>query len=461
MKKRDLFWVNRIIVFFAVTIVFGVISIFNILLFNASYMKEEHEELSVSKKQIEWVIIPFLEQKNFSKLKQYCDDFKLQDTEFRIFDGNKKLLATSNPDNTSPLLEANSEIFNKKYSKFKIYKLAVKNRKIGVREKYFIGDEKYYLEITVSQADVMKTVLKAQKNALIFVAICLLFIISLLIQNFSTLRKSFNKLEDSVIDVANGNLDANIEIPSINLLEELTVSIRKMVKKLKLQIARLSQLEQYKSNFLQNITHEIKTPITAINSAIELLEAKNSLSENDKECFDIIRFQIKSIDKLVNDILKLSEIEVEKTNENKNFQTFNLNSMIKRVIEYMSFTDTKINFIQDEEIEICANEELLATALSNLLTNAIRYSGTDKIDVILEKQNDCIQISVKDYGIGIAKEHLEHIFERFYRVDKNRSRKLGGTGLGLAIVKNIIELHNGSVSVESEVGKGACFICKI
>lgn len=461
MKKRDVFWVNRIVVFFTVTIVFGIISLFNILLFNSSYMEEEHEELSVFKKQIEWVIIPFIEQKNFSKIEQYCEDFKLQDIEFRIFDENKNLIASTNPQNTTPLIEKNSEILNKKYSKFKIYKLALKNRKIGVREKYKIDGKAYYLELTVSQADVMKAILNVQKNALIFLAICLLFIISLLIQNFSTLRKSFNKLEDSVIDVANGNLDANIEIPSINLLEELTISIKKMVKKLKLQIARLSQLEEYKNNFLQNITHEIKTPITAINSAIELLEAKNSLSENDSECFDIIRFQIKSIDKLVNDILCLSEIEVEKTNENKNFKTFNLNSMIERVIAYMSFTEIKINFIQKDQVEIFANEELLSTAISNLLSNAIRYSGTEKIDVSLEKSGDFVQISVKDYGVGIAEEHLEHIFERFYRVDKNRSRKLGGTGLGLAIVKNIIELHNGSVSVESKVGKGTCFICKM
>lgn len=303
----------------------------------------------------------------------------------------------------------------------------------------------------------MKSILAAQKNSTAFFIICLLFFISGLIQVFSTLRNAFNKLEDSVIDVANGNLDAEIEVPKLGMLKELTISIKKMTGRLKVQIERLKQLEQYKSEFFQNITHEIKTPITAINSAIELLQTKNTISQDDNECLDIIRFQVKSIDKLVNDILYLPETEVEKTNEKKNFKNFNLNAMIKRVIDYLKFSDIEINFIENNSVDIFAHEELLSTAISNLLTNAIKYSKSDKIDVILSKSDKNIEIVIKDYGIGIAKEHLNHLFEKFYRVDKTRSRKLGGTGLGLAIVKNITELHNGKITVESELDKGTSF----
>ena len=117
MKKRDLYWVNKISIFLLITLVFGAVSLFNIILFNASYMEEEHEELLVFKRQIEWVITPLLEQKKYSKLQKYCDDFKDEDIEFRIFDSNKKLLATSNSNNISPLLNKNSKIFNKKYNK--------------------------------------------------------------------------------------------------------------------------------------------------------------------------------------------------------------------------------------------------------------------------------------------------------------------------------------------------------
>lgn len=307
----------------------------------------------------------------------------------------------------------------------------------------------------------MKTIMNAQKTLTSFFVICILLFIIGLIQVFSNLRKTFNALEDSVVEVADGNLDTEIEIPKIALLTELTLAIKKMVKRLKSQIAQLTQLEQYKSEFLQNITHEIKTPITAINSAIELIESRNFVSETDKECFDIIQYQIKSIDKLVNDILCLSELEVAKTHERKNFEEFNLNSIIEKVIDEFNYANIKINFIQKQEIYFLGDKDLISTAISNLVTNAVKYAKTSQIDIILNKNGDEIELIVKDYGIGIKKEYLSRVFERFYRVDKARSRKLGGTGLGLSIVKNIMELHNGTVTVESEVGKGTSFICKM
>lgn len=461
MKQRDLYWVKQILAFLIITVFFAIISILNILQFNASYMQEEREELQIFKMQIEWAVKPILQKKDSVLLQKYCDEFGYEDVEFRIFDENKKLLATSNPKNKSNLIVKNSKILNNKYGKFELYKYATRDKKIGVREEIFVDNHKYYLELTLSQADVMKSIIGAQKSAITFFVICIVLFILGLIQVFSTLRNSFNKLEDSVIEVANGNLDSEIGIPKIELLTELTLSIKKMVKRLKIQIARLKQLEQYKSEFLQNITHEIKTPITAINSAIELIESRNSINEVDKECFDIIQFQTKSIDKLVNDILCLSETEVAKTDENNNFELFNLNSLIEQVINEFCYTDIKIDFIQSNIIMYRGDKNLLSIAISNLLTNAVKYSETDKIDVILSGNGSKFELIVRDYGIGIKEECLNHIFERFYRVDKTRSRKLGGTGLGLSIVKNIIELHNGTITVESEIGKGTSFICKM
>lgn len=134
--------------------------------------------------------------------------------------------------------------------------------------------------------------------------------------------------------------------------------------------------------------------------------------------------------------------------------------MIKKEIDNFSHFKEKIDFISDSEIKFVGNEELLSTALSNLLTNAIKYAETERIDVILFEQDGKICLQVKDYGVGIPSEHISHIFEKFYRIDKSRSRKKGGTGLGLAIVKNIVELHNGTVYAESENGKGSVFTIK-
>lgn len=453
MKKRDLFWVNRILWFLTLIVVFAIISFWNIVQFNNSYMQEEREELYVSKRQIEWAITPMLKNHDIKMLQKYCDDFKDEDVEFRIFDEDKNLLATTNPNNKTELLAKDSKILSKKYNSLRIYHRSMKDRKIGIREKIFVNSHKYYLELTVSQADVMKSILKAQRGIIIFMGICLLLFIIGLTQIFYILARSFNKLETSVIEVSNGNLDTEIEIPELDLLKELTLSIKKMTRRLKMQIERLAQLEQYKSEFLQNITHEIKTPITAINSAIELIEANDSIQETDQECFNIIQFQVKSINKLVNDIFALSEIEVEKFNENKSFEKFNFNTIIKNTIDNFSHTELEINFVENCNINYLGNPELVSVAISNLILNAIKYSNSKTLDVILEENDLNIVLKIKDYGVGIAKEHLNHLFERFYRVDKARSRNLGGTGLGLSIVKNVVGLHNGEVSVESELDK--------
>ncbi len=119
-----------------------------------------------------------------------------------------------------------------------------------------------------------------------------------------------------------------------------------------------------------------------------------------------------------------------------------------------------INILKDSKILI-VEDELMHRAISNLINNAIKYSQSDKIDVILSDNKTTLKIEVKDYGIGIEKKYFERLFEKFFRIDKARSRKTGGTGLGLAIVKNIIELHNGTIHIESELNKGTNFIIEL
>lgn len=116
--------------------------------------------------------------------------------------------------------------------------------------------------------------------------------------------------------------------------------------------------------------------------------------------------------------------------------------------------------LKDSKILI-VEDELMHRAISNLINNAIKYSQSDKIDVILSDNKTTLKIEVKDYGIGIEEKYFERLFEKFFRIDKARSRKTGGTGLGLAIVKNIIELHNGTIHIESELNKGTNFIIEL
>ena len=461
MKKRDKFWIDRMLWVITIILFSAILSLYNIIQFNNSYMQEEREELEIFRKQIEWVIIPYLKDNDIETIKKYCSDFSNEDIKFRIFDENEKLIASSKSYENKELLEEHSNILKRREGKWKIYRHSIKDKMIGLVSTINLENKIYYLELTILEEDVIKSITDAQKNIIIFFSMCIILLLIYMSQFFYTFRKSFNKLEDSVIEIANGNLEAKIETPKINILEELSQSIIKMTQRLKTQIKRLNQKERYKSEFIQNISHEIKTPITAINSAVELLEENKNISAKNRECFDIVKFQLRALNKLVNDILSLSEIEVKKTNSEKHFKMFNINKAIKQVINYTNTGNIKVKITADNEFEIYGDEDLLKTAVSNLLINAIKYSQSDKIDIILKKTGNNLNISVKDYGIGIAGEHLNRIFERFYRIDKTRSRETGGTGLGLSIVKNIIELHNGTVSVKSTLNKGSEFIISI
>lgn len=461
MKKRDKFWIDRMLWVITIILFSAILSLYNIIQFNNSYMQEEREELEIFRKQIEWVITPYLKDNDIETIKKYCSDFRNEDIKFRIFDENEKLIASSKSYENKELLEEHSNILKRREGKWKIYRHSIKDKMIGLVSTINIENKIYYLELTILEEDVIKSITDAQKNIIIFFSMGIILLLIYMSQFFYTFRKSFNKLEDSVIEIANGNLEAKIETPKINILEELSQSIIKMTQRLKTQIIRLTQLERYKSEFIQNISHEIKTPITAINSAVELLEENKNISAKNRECFDIVKFQLRALNKLVNDILSLSEIEVEKTNSEKHFKMFNINKAIKQVINYTNTGNIKVKITADNEFEIYGDEDLLKTAVSNLLINAIKYSQSDKIDIILKKTGNNLNISVKDYGIGIAGEHLNRIFERFYRIDKTRSRETGGTGLELSIVKNIIELHNGTVSVKSTLNKGSEFIISI
>lgn len=453
MKKRDLFWLNRILLIFFVGLTFVLVSIYNIVQFNNTYILEEKKELELLTKQIEWAIIPLLKQKDIQLLEIYANDFKNnQEFSFSVLDSNKNIIISSFNNREQKPLKNDTRVA-KKYNIWDMYVESFENKSLEKVSEININNKKYYIELSLSQEFVISSIIKAQKNIIFFFCICLLLLFLGIIHIFYSIRQGFNSLEDSVIQIARGNFDTEINLPQNGLLKELSLAIMRMTNRLKNQITRLTQLEEYRKEFVSNMSHEIKTPITAINSAVELIEGDGETNNIQKECFDIIKSQTYSINRLVSDILTLSEIDLEKTNEHKNFKVFNLNNAINQAI---SVQPKEVIFNKQENIDVLGNEELIITMISNLLSNAIKYSGSDKIEVNLTNDKNII-IEVKDYGVGIPAEHLPRIFERFYRVDKTRSRQSGGTGLGLAIVKHIAELHNWKIEVESEVGVGTSF----
>lgn len=227
-------------------------------------------------------------------------------------------------------------------------------------------------------------------------------------------------------------------------------------------ITDIKKLENMRSQFVANVSHELKTPLTSIKGFAETLKYVDDI-ENKEKFLNIINDEANRLTRLINDILTLSHIE--NSTEIK-MEKVKVNSIIKDVccLVKNSAEKKKINIIVlgEELPDLIGDSDGFKQMIINLVDNAIKYSdnnGTVKIGKKVENSN-CI-IWIEDTGVGISKEHIDRIFERFYRVDKARSRSQGGTGLGLAIVKHIVMSFNGSISLESQVGKGSRFTLKI
>jgi two-component system phosphate regulon sensor histidine kinase PhoR len=227
-------------------------------------------------------------------------------------------------------------------------------------------------------------------------------------------------------------------------------------------ITELRRLEQIRQDFVANVSHELRTPISSIKGYAEtLLEGALEDKDNAKEFISIIYQDSNRLASLINDLLDLSKIESGKMK--MNFVQLDAVSIIRRAITVIE-NQAKVKSISfklnlaPELPKIKADETRFSQVMINLLDNAIKYTPENgSVTVTAKVVNNSLQVDIEDTGIGISEKDLPRIFERFYRVDKARSRELGGTGLGLSIVKHIVQAHGGQVWVKSELGLGSTF----
>ena len=228
-------------------------------------------------------------------------------------------------------------------------------------------------------------------------------------------------------------------------------------------LTRLRHLENVRREFVANVSHELKTPITSIKGFVETLLEGPMKDDPDSEKFlRIIARQADRLNAIIEDILSLSRIEQEGEEERIEMEEGDVKGIIDAAVQSCEIKarekHIQINRSCNSGIMALMNAPLLEHAVVNLIDNSIKYSEDGKeIMVACRRTNGEIQISVTDEGIGISSQHIPRLFERFYRADKARSRKMGGTGLGLAIVKHIVLAHNGTIDVESELGRGSTF----
>ncbi len=231
-------------------------------------------------------------------------------------------------------------------------------------------------------------------------------------------------------------------------------------------VTKHQKLENMRKEFVANVSHELKTPLTTIKSYTEtLLDGAMEEKQLAANFLEVIDSESERMTRLVRDLLQLSNIDSNQSKWNK--KVIDLKEIIEKIILKCDVSaknknqDIKAEFLE-EDVNIFADEDRIQQVMINILSNSIKYtSDGGKINIVLESENNIATIRIKDNGIGIPEEDLPRIFERFYRVDKARSRELGGTGLGLSIVKEIIESHEGTIEIFSEEGKGTETVIKI
>lgn len=232
--------------------------------------------------------------------------------------------------------------------------------------------------------------------------------------------------------------------------------LKPLVNALLQQKKKQKMLDKQKKQFTANVSHELKTPLTSIAGYAELIETGMAKPEDIKPFAGVIRKQALRLVNLSEDIIQLSQLE--ESDEDMSFESVNLYEIAQRCVEALNINAINkcvtLN-LTGEECYIRGKAQLVEELVYNLCDNAIRYNKENgNVTVTVNPLEKGASVSVKDTGIGIPKKYQERIFERFFRVDKSRSKATGGTGLGLAIVKHITQLHDAKLEISSEEGKG-------
>lgn len=301
-------------------------------------------------------------------------------------------------------------------------------------------------------------------NLSIFIPlIILIFVLNIIF--FYQIGKKRNaeieKIKKIISQIRKNEFQDSSEIKLGKLLHKLEDEIREMFITKKNDIDYLKKLERVRTEFLGNVSHELRNPIFAIQGYIETLcdGAIDDPKVNRLFLNKAIEHTV-NLSNLLNDLIDISMIESGEMR--LSFRYFDVNEFLQQIVNQLKplaeeknleliFTPSRDN------LKLFGDKNKLKQAMDNLITNAIKYTDQGKVEVIVEEDRKAGKIIVRDTGIGIPEDDLDRIFERFYRVDKTRSREIGGTGLGLAIVKHIIEAHGSKISVKSVLGKGSEF----
>ena len=327
------------------------------------------------------------------------------------------------------------------------------------------GGEETYAEnvigvmlTSVSTETIRQTMEIMSEKALIMEVMVVIIVFAVAFSVAALLSGAFNKITDAVNEVKEGYSDEQVELTGIEETDRIVEAFNRM-------LVRMKTLDDSRQEFVANVSHELKTPLTSMKVLSDaLLMQPDAPAELYQEFMQDLSEEIDRENQIINDLLAL--VRMDKTAAKMSVATRDVNELIELILKRLRPIARKNNVevvlesIRPVTAEI--DEVKFTQAISNLVENAIKYNRENgKVKVTLDADHQAFSVEITDNGIGMPKEALEHIYERFYRVDKSHSREIGGTGLGLAIAKNAILLHRGTIKVESTEGEGTTFTVRI
>ena len=286
------------------------------------------------------------------------------------------------------------------------------------------------------------------------VGLCIL--LSLVIANLFT--KPLKRVSNSIDRMAEGHFDEEIHLRGFSEIKTISDSFNTMLKK-------MQKVENSRQEFVSNVSHELKTPITSIKVLADSLNMQENVpNEVYREFMQDIVAEIDRENQIINDLLAL--VKMDKAVAELNISQVNVNDMLEMILKRLRPIAAKRNielvFESFRPVTAECDEVKINLAFTNLVENGIKYNVAGGwVKVSLDADHKYFYVKVTDSGIGIPREYQDQIFERFYRVDKARSRETGGTGLGLAITKNIILMHDGAIKVVSKEDEGSTFVVRV
>jgi len=295
-----------------------------------------------------------------------------------------------------------------------------------------------------------------QYLATVLSSICIMFLIGYLIHFFhrSKRRHFIEEIIAALRKIANGdfNVQLDFDMDERNEISELIGHFNHMTKQLK-------QMEEMRQEFISNVSHEIQSPLTSIVGFAQALQFNQLTSEERNHYLTIIETESRRLSKLSDNLLKLTSLESEHHPFEK--KSYRLDQQIRSIILACepNWTEKKLEMnISLDKLSITADEDLMSQVWTNLIHNSIKFTPNGgQLSIRLQQMENQAVITISDTGIGISEQDQLHVFERFFKADLARDRTKSGSGLGLSIVKKIVDMHEGNISAESELGAGTTF----